>query len=243
MPTIMKKIFLLTILIFGIISCSSGQKANEKECFYVINVLGAELYEKPSLDSKVIRKIKVGEKIIAKEILKTDQSKKIGDDFYLGGSFIKIQSESIKGFVFSSDLTKIKPLLREVQKSIIIPDIDGKEKSKRIEKRIEKFDNKEYEIEDEITEFENVTYTYTAFNGCFDHIYVYKNLTLNEVYHQLTVNSVVINETKDGNFIEIPRFTEKKGNEYLFEGEGATQDLKIIVNKDGTFTISSYDCT
>jgi hypothetical protein len=72
---------------------------------------------------------------------------------------------------------------------------------------------------------------------------VYKNLTLNEVYHQLTVSSLVINETKDGNFIEIPRFIEKKGNEYLFEGEGATQDLKIIVNKDGTFTISSYDCT
>jgi hypothetical protein len=239
----MKKIILLTLLIFGIISYSSGQKANEKECFYVINVLGAELYEKPLLNSKIIEKIKVGEKIIAEEILKTAQSKKIGTDFYLDGNFIKIQSESIKGFVFSSDLTKIKPLLREVKKGIIIPDINGKEKSRRIKKRIEKFDNKEYEIKDEITEFENVTHTYTAFGGCFDQVYMYQNLTFNEVYHQLTVSNLVINTTKDGNFIEIPSFIEKNGNEYLFKGGGATEDLKIIVDKDGAFTISSYDCT
>jgi hypothetical protein len=161
------------------------------------------------LDSKVIEKIKVGEKIIAEEILKTGQSKKMGNKFYLSGSFIKFQSESIKGFVFSSDLTKIKPLLTEYQKGIIVPDVNGKQESKRIEKRTEKFDNKEYEIEEEIIEFENVTYTYTAFDGCFDHVYVYKNLTLNEVYHQLIVNSLVINETKDGNFIAIPSFIKK----------------------------------
>ena len=116
-----------------------------------------------------------------------------------------------------------------------------KRKIKRQLKRIEKFDNKEYEIEDEITEFENVKYTYTAFDGCFNHIYLYRNLTLSEVYHQLTVHQIVINETDKK--IELPKFIEKKGNEYLFEGEGATQDLKIINNKDGTFTVSSYDCT
>ena len=238
----MKKTLFLTILIFGIISCSSGQKENKKSVFYVINVLGAELYEKPSLDSKVIEKIKVGKNVIAKEIFKTGgQSKKIGNDFYLAGSFIKIQKGKNKGFVFTSDLTTIKPIFREIQKGIIIPDIDGKEKNKRTKKRIVKYNNKEYEIEDEITEYENVTYTYTAFDGCFNHTYLYKNLTLSEIYHQLTVNCVVINETDMK--IEIPRFIKKNGNEYLFEGEGATESLKIIDNKDGTFTISSYDCT
>ncbi len=237
----MKKTLLLLTLIFGIIACASGQNKNDDNTFYVINVLGAELYEKPSLDSKVIEKIKVGKKIIADEILKTGQSKKNGNDFYLGGSFVKVQSESINGFVFTSDLTRIKPLLRNFHKDIIVPDIAGKEKNKRTEKRIEKFDNKEYEIEDEITEYENVTYTYTAFQGCFDHIYLYKNLTLSEVYHQLPVHQVVINETDMK--IEIPRFIDKKGNEYLFDGRGATEGLKIIENLDGTFTVSSYDCT
>ena len=222
-------------------SCSFGQNTNDKNTFYVINVLGAELYEQPSLDSKVIKNIKVGEKIIAKEILKTRQSKKIGKELYLAGNFIRIQNESFNGFVFTSDLTKIKPSLSEIYEGIMVPDIQGKEKNKKTVKRIEKFDNKEYEIEDEITEFENVKYTYTAFDGCFNHIYLYRNLTLSEVYHQLTVHQIVINETDKK--IELPKFIEKKGNEYLFEGEGATQDLKIINNKDGTFTVSSYDCT
>ena len=225
------------------ISCSSGQKANDNNTFFIINVLGANLYEQPSLDSKVIQKIKPGHKIVADEILKTGQSINIGNEFYLGGNFVKIKNKDITGYIFSSDLTKIKPELKKIYEDILIPDIHGKEKSKRIEKRIEKFDNKEYEIEDEITEYENVTYTYTAFDGCFDHVYVYKNMSLSEVYHQLTIHNFVINETAEGNFIEIPKFKEKKENEYLFEGEGATQDLKLIDNKDGTYTISSYDCT
>jgi len=239
----MKKSFLLLIFIFGIISCSSGQKENDINTFYVINVLGAELYEKPSLDSKVIKNIKVGEKIIADEILKTGQSKKIGSEFYFGGNFIKSQNESISGYIFSSDLSKIETSLKMIYEGIMVPDILGKEKSKRIEKRIEKFNNKEFEIEDEITEFENGTYTYTAFDGCFDHVYVYKNMTLSEVYHQLTVKNIIINNTTEGDFIEIPKFIEKTGNEYHFEEEGATEDLKIIENNDGTFTVSSYDCT
>ena len=234
---------LLLILAFGIIACSSKKKENERNYFYVINTFGADLYESPSLESKVIQKIKVGEKIIAKEILKTGESRKIGNEFYLQGNFIKIKNESFSGFIFSSDLTKLKPELNKIFEGILIPNILGKEKSKKIEKRVEKFDNKEYEIEDEITEFENGTYTYTAFDGCFDHVYVIKNMTLNEVYHQLTFHNIIINETKEGNFIEIPKFIQKKGNEYLFEDNGATQELKIIENKDGTFTISSYDCT
>ena len=129
--TIMKKTLLLT-LIFGIMSCSFGQNANNKNAFYVINVLGAELYEQPSLDSKVIKNIKVGEKIIAKEILKTGQSKKIGKELYLVGNFIRIQNESFNGFVFTSDLTKIKPSLSEIYKGIMVPDIQGKEKNKKI---------------------------------------------------------------------------------------------------------------
>jgi hypothetical protein len=115
LPTIMRKTLLLT-LIFGIIACSSGKKEKERNSFYVINALGADLYERPSLDSKVIKKIKVGKKIIANEILKTIQSKKIENNFYLSGSFIKTQTESINGFIFTSDLTKIKPSLKDIYK-------------------------------------------------------------------------------------------------------------------------------
>lgn len=220
-----------------------SKKKNDKDTFYVINISGAELYEHPSLDSKVIKKIKAGEKVIADEILKTDQLRKIGNEFYLAGAFVRVRNKSFSGYIFSSDLTKIRPTLNAVYEGIMLPDILGKEKSKRTEKRIERFDDTEYEIEDEITEYENGTYTYTAFDGCFDHVYVYRNMTLGEVYHHLTLKNVMIDVTGGASDVVIPMFKEKKGNEYLFEDEGATQNLKIIENEDGTFTVSSYDCT
>ena len=70
----MKKLLLTVIILLHFTSCDA-QKSNLENDFYVINVLGAELYEKPSLNSKVLLKIKVGEKLIAKEIIKTEQSK------------------------------------------------------------------------------------------------------------------------------------------------------------------------
>ena len=107
--------------------------------------------------------------------------------------------------------------------------------------RTNQFQDKEYEIKQEITEYENGVYTHYAFDGCFNHSYLYRNLTLSEIYHVLTGYQVVINETEKK--IEIPKFIQKKENEYIFEGGGLTEDLKIIDNRDGTFVISSYDCT
>jgi len=240
----MKKILLRIILVLQIVSCSSQPKEkDENDFYYVINVFGAELYQEPNLNSKILKIIKVGEKITPKEILKTGQSKKIGEGFYLGGNFIKIQTDSHSGYLFSSDLTKIKPQIKDVYDGIFVADIIGKVKNKRIEERIEKFDNKEYEIEDKITEYENGEYIYSTFDGCFDHIYNLKKMSTNEVYHLMTTIYFIINETKSGNEIEIPEFLEKKENELFFTTEGATEDLKIIIHKDGTFTISSYDCT
>jgi len=236
----MRKSFLLLILMFGINSCFFNQTENT---FYTINVLGTDLYEKPFFNSKILKKIKIGEKINSVEILKAEQSKNIDKELSLLGNFIKIQNESYSGFIFSSDLSKIKPSLLDAYEGIMVPTILGKENNKRTIKRIQKYGNKEFEIEDEITEYENGTYTYTAFDGCFHHVYEFKNMSFNEVYHQLTGRHVIISTTMEGNYIEIPKFIEKKGNEYLFEVDGATNDLKIIENKNGTYTISSDDCT
>ncbi|MCA6073809.1 hypothetical protein [Fulvivirga sedimenti] len=232
---------LIIKLTIGIIFAASGQIKNDEDIFYVLNVSGADLYENSSLDSRIMGKLKVGEMIVASEILRTRHSKKIGEEFYLDGYFIKIRNEDSYKYVFSADLTKFKPVMRDVYKGILIPDINGEKINDRIVKRTEKYGDAVYELEDIITEYENVTYTYTAFDGCFDHIYAYRNLTLSEVYHLLTIHHLNINETE----LEIlfPRFIEKRGNEYLFQGEGATEDLKLTENEDGSLSISSYDCT
>ena len=41
----------------------------------------------------------------------------------------------------------------------------------------------------------------------------------------------------------IPIFQEKSGNFIKFEGEGATEDLKIEIKENGKIIVSSYDCT
>lgn len=225
---------------FGMTSCFYSQKENT---FYTINILGTEVYENPSLDSKIIKKIKVGEKVNLIEILKTEHYKNILGELSLLGNFIKVKNESYTGFIFSSDISKIKPSISDVYEGIKVADISGKEHNKRTKKRIKKYGDKEFKLEDEITEYENVTYTHTAFDGCFYHVYEFKNLSFSEVYHQLTGQYVIISTTEKGNYIEIPKFIEKKDNEYFFEVDGATNDLKIIDNKNGTYTVSSDDCT
>jgi hypothetical protein len=68
-------------------------------------------------------------------------------------------------------------------------------------------------------------------------------MTLNEVYHQMINLYFFAGQTENGRQIEIPKFFKKTENEFYFIGIDATQDLKLIDNQDGSFTVSSYDCT
>lgn len=47
----------------------------------------------------------------------------------------------------------------------------------------------------------------------------------------------------NGTSFWIPRFQEKSENTIKFEGEGATEDLKIELKEDRIITVSSYDYT
>jgi len=152
------------------------QEKRDENSYYVINIFGANLYEKPSLDSEIIKNIRVGEKIVANRILKTEQPIHIGVEFQLQGGFIEVKNQVYSGFIHSSDLTRFKPQLEEILDGIIIPDFKGKVKSKTSENKIETFNNKEYEVEVEITTYENVIHTYTDLNECLENTYLYKDI-------------------------------------------------------------------
>jgi len=218
------------------------QEKRDENSYYVINIFGANLYEKPSLDSEIIENIKVGEKIVANRILKTEQPIHIGVEFQLQGGFIEVKNQVYSGFIHSSDLTRFKPQLEEILDGIIIPDFKGKVKSKTSEKKIETFNNKEYEVEVEITTYENVIHTYTDLNECLENTYLYKDMTLNEVYHQLPVHNPNIDITSKRSVILMPEFIEKKRNKYFFRGIGITRYTTIVENLDGQYLISSLDC-
>ncbi len=221
---------------------NSSKEKSDKNTFFVINVFGAQLYEKPTLDSKLIKRISVGEKIVAEHILETKQSIHIGEEFQLHGHFIKIKNQGCSGFIHSSDLTTFRPQLEQVYDGVLIPDLKGALEHKTTETRIEHYNNKPYEVEDIISTYEHVVHTYTDFNDGFENIYLYKHMALHEVYHQLPVHNPKINSSSKGNFMLMPEFIEKKDNQYLFKGIGITRSNAIIENQEGQFSVVSLDC-
>jgi len=221
---------------------NSSKEISDKNTFFVINIFGAQLYEKPALDSKLIKRISVGEKIVAEHILETKQSIHIGEGFQLHGHFIKVKHQVYSGFIHSSDLTTFRPRLEQVYDGVLIPDFKGALKHKTTETRIEHYNDKPYEVEETISTYEHVVHTYADFNDGFENIYLYKYMELHEVYHQLPVHNPKIDITSKGNFILMPEFIEKKDNQYIFKGIGITRSMAIIKNKDGQFLMSSLDC-
>lgn len=100
------------------------------------------------------------------------------------GSWIKTEVLGFTGFVFSADLTKLKPEITTNEFGQTFIELLGNKISERTEKRNQSYDGTNYVIEDEITVFENGIKLYWTFDSCFNHITKYKNLKINEVYHQ-----------------------------------------------------------
>jgi len=104
---------------------SSSKENRNHNTFFVINLFGAQLYEKSSFNSILIKRISVGKKIIAENILETQHALTIGKGFQLLGHFIKIKHQGCSGFIHSSDLTSFIPQLEQVYHGLHIPDFKG----------------------------------------------------------------------------------------------------------------------
>ena len=182
--------------------------------------------------------MKVGENLIIETIIQTNEQMEIGNGFSLSGNWIK--PENITGFVFSSDLSakKVEIGKNEFEQTYI--NLLGKLIDEKDEKKLIITENGEFPKYFEYKYYENGTYSYTAWDGCFDHITEYKNLFLNEVYHQMVSDYYGI---MSDNATWIPKFQVKEGNVIKFEGEGATEDLKIELKENNSIAVSSYDCT
>tara|TARA_R110002051_G_scaffold290310_2_gene353661 strand:+ start:339 stop:1037 length:699 start_codon:yes stop_codon:yes gene_type:complete len=226
-------------LIFVILFIHSifGQNPENKTELCVINMLGSKVYEKPTFKSKSLTEFKVGENIIIENIIQTDDQMEIGNGFSLAGNWIKPMN--VNGYVFSSDLTDKNVEIGKSKYGQTYINLLGKLTNKKEEEKLIKTENGEFPKYFEYNYYENGTYTYTAWDGCYNHVTEYKNLSLNEVYHQMVSDyGGIMNE----NELWTPLFLEKSGNFIKFEGEGATEDLKIEL-KDGIILVSSYDCT
>lgn len=220
-----------------------GSISEINEVQYTINIQGTNVYSKPTLESEIIERFKIGSEILVIETIESSEKLKISEYLFLEGDFIKIKADGLIGFIFSSDLSKHQPAVITYYEDIQTANLLGPMIDQRTEERKVKYGEREFTVKDRIYEYEFATRTETSFDGCFDHTYDLKNLSFNEVYHQLINSNIVVATTSGGNFIEVPKFKGKEENVYHFYSDGATEDLRIIDNKDGTYRIYSYDCT
>lgn len=196
------------------------------------------MYKHPDLHSQVVDTIETVSRIPSSEIFKTSQKLKIGENFELVGSFIKVTRNKTMGFVYSSDLSTIKPIIINDENDVTQISLLGEIIKKEEIKKPKIYNYKEYLVDEKIIEYQNAIYIYSSFDGCFDHVYKTRNLKLNEVYHQM-LNHYVFN----GQSILIPKYLKKQGNSIHFQSEGLIENLKIEIIDNKSFVISSYDCT
>lgn len=233
----MKKTVLI-ILTIVLATPLFGQNQRKPTGLKVINILGAKVYEKPTFDSKTLTALPVGENVIIEEQIQSNEKFYIGTGFSFAGKWIK--PKGIEGYVFSSDLTDKKVKIGTEEGGQTCLNLLGKLIRKETAEKKVKTPNGEFPKHFEYKYHENGTYTNIAWDGFFDHITEYKKLTLNEVYHQMSSEYVVI---MNGDQLLVPEFIEKAENKIKFAVEGATEDLTIELKEEGSIMVTSYDCT
>jgi len=219
----------------NLVSCE-GSTSNVKQT--VININGAQLYENPSFESRKISIIGIGKTFIVEETINTDEKFIVGQNFSFDGDWIK--PKEIDGFVFSSDLTDKNVEFRKWDDSQVHINLFGDLISENEEQKNIEYPNGVFPQYITHKIYENVNYTRTSGDGCWDNVYQFQNFNIAEVYHQLVSdNTYKISESE----YWVPTFIGQLNNSLRFESEGAATDLKMEIKGDGIIEITSYDCT
>jgi hypothetical protein len=240
------KRMLYGLLLCTVLGASPAEAAQPGTTFYVVALTGAELHEQPSFTSKLVRRLPFGGLVQAQQTIASHEVQRIGAGLSLPGDWVKVTTPAYTGYVFSADLTSRRPALKKSRSGMPYIDLLGAKKSSQRGKQPPASYTQARSVDETTTnrtEYVNGTYTTRTLDGCFTHEYAFRYLVLNEVYHQL-ISSYAGYE---GHHLRQPKLLAKKGNVYTFScGFGdtdAAQQLQLTIHPDGTFSISSYDCT
>ncbi len=232
-------LFFSIALIFSLIACNNATSNQATSMLYVINYEGAKIYDQPNFNAKSTSILANGSAISIKDTINAD-SLIIDLVIVLKGYWLELNDQ--KGYVFSSDLTKIQPQI----KAGIIPTISllGAIIDAKTIKEVKKIGSIiSFETENKITTYENAIYQHISSDGCWDHIYTYKHLSFNEVYHQMMNRYSGFYGSGDDLTIEKPKLIRYENEAYFYKGLEATPELMLKINDAGQFETFSYDCT
>lgn len=210
---------------------------------YCINRAGTAVYGQPSLRAAVRQYLPVGRAIGVLEVRPSADTRLIGKSLVLPGDWLRIELNGTPGYVFSSDVTAHRPQVLRSSDGRPYVVLLGAKQSSYSKKHQVRVANHNETITDDITQYAHCTYTYTAFDGCFDHSYRFSGLSLAEVYHHLANG---YSGYQNGKLV-LPKVLTHQGRTFSFTpGLGdadATQEIKLIIHPDNRIELQTADCT
>lgn len=219
-----------------VINFTFGHNNYESYEFCVINSFGAKVYEQPNFDSRILNVLEMGESVLAKKHLDTNEKIKI-DAFYLEG--IWLEAVDVNGYLFSSDLTNKKAEIKFNRFGKTIHLLGKLLSEKKIEEKHRSTNNIEYSINHIYKSYKNGTVHIEEGDGCYTEETTFNNLSLNEVYH--------LTQSKYGKLQEFQTLSwepiyvkNNRTTQFSFSFEAT--ELYIIINKEGKTIISSSSC-
>ena len=220
------------LIVLAILLATSlfGQIDLEEKELKVINMLRAKVYEKPTFESRTLKDLSLGETVMVDEEIDTHEEYFIGTGFSLPGNWIK--PKGMDGYIFSSDLTNKKMELGWDKWGEPWIDLFGELMKEEVEGKRAKTPDGESSKQFTYSYYENGTQTHIVEGNRVQFINKYKNLSINEVYHQLVSDIGFLS----GEGYVIPEFLEKAEHKIMFGGR--TEEVTMELNEDESITVA-----
>ncbi|GAB3659396.1 hypothetical protein GCM10028791_32820 [Echinicola sediminis] len=230
------------LLLFSLLLCLglSAKDFKAGTSVYVINYLGTELKSRPSENARTISSLVPGERL---EILHSTQksaSQKVHMQLELTGTWLEVKRKDQSGYVFSGDLSDIPPSLSPNQPTTTFPQLLGKKQGTKEAKDTVELYGKNYPVSSKVTLFENATYTVSAYQDCFSHIYTFDKLSFNEVFHHMRNGHLLFDENS-GDFIA-PRLIKRNETTLVFQLPDSDNEIRLVIQKNGSIDIQQFSC-
>jgi hypothetical protein len=186
--------------------------------YRVIAINGTDMYEEPEFTSGIINRITQGISLsILTDSLKPDV-KSYNNSFELPGYWLEIDYNSLRGYVFSSDLSKKNILTGNRDTKMVLDSFLGEQLDKIIVEDSIKYGDDLVYYRITTTKYEFGELSEQPFDGCYNVYYTFKHYNLSEVYH-LMMNLYYYEF--DG--FEYPTYKGLKNSKYIFEPMGMAQ--------------------
>lgn len=232
--------FIYSILLFSI--CNLAFCQNKA---YVININGTELMKEPTFNSDTLSILKAGTGLTFDSPTDITSNKNYERNLEIDGTWILVTSDNLEGFIISSDISKIKPALRNIQHhencSLNTISLLGEKQSQTVELRKKSFGEITIEYEEEITIYENGVNNSYVIDGCYYDNYSFTKLSFSEVFHQLRSTVLSYGFGMEGCIIEYPVFKNYNNNKWVFYDIGLTDQIEII-KENSILRIESSGC-